>query len=168
MLITPRQDDLDVTVANVMDTFAEINPSKVVDKIKIHLATHTRYDVLRFGPLLGVSTESFESFNGVFRYCSIYSNHIAPSRDIAVQLADQESYKHRVTGGYWPTKRSEVTSNNTEVGDGVVWQQAGWAVRDYLDTQPMLQGLIGWTPEHVQLPGKTLIYDVTTPETLTY
>ncbi|KAJ6494368.1 hypothetical protein C8R45DRAFT_771753, partial [Mycena sanguinolenta] len=54
-----------------------------VTKIKYHLLTHTDEGVIQFGPLIGVATENFESFNGVFRFCSILSNHLAPSRDIA-------------------------------------------------------------------------------------
>lgn len=128
-------------MANVLDSFAEIEPSKLVHKLKLHLLTHGRYDILRFGPLTGCSTETFECYNGVWRYCSIYSNHAAPSRDTALQLADQESLKHRLTGGYWPS---------TTKGD---WEQAGWGVRDYLMSQPMLQRLLGWTPEETKKPG---------------
>lgn len=121
-----------------------MDPSKIVQKIKIHLQTHIPYDFLRFGPLLGAATEGFESFNGVFRYCSIYSNHVAPSRDIAKQLGAQEAYKHRLTGGYWPVQGSDTDD----------WQQSGAAVRDYLHTQPILQRLVGWTKHEQRIPGK--------------
>ncbi|KAJ7821065.1 hypothetical protein B0H13DRAFT_1510864, partial [Mycena leptocephala] len=70
-----------------------------ITKIKLHLLAHIDEDTVEFGPLVGAATEIFESFNSIFRYCSILSNHLAPSRDIAVQLGDQEGLKHRLTGG---------------------------------------------------------------------
>ncbi|KAJ7828421.1 hypothetical protein B0H13DRAFT_1917110, partial [Mycena leptocephala] len=94
--------DLHVAIANFLDSFAEIDPSKMITKVKTHLLTHAPTDVRLFGPLLGAITEAFDSFNAVFRSCSILSNHRAPSRDIAIQLAAQEGVKHRVVGGMWP------------------------------------------------------------------
>jgi hypothetical protein len=100
-----HQADLHVAIGNFLDSFAEIDPSKMITKVKTHLLTHAPSDVRMFGPLLGAITEAFESFNGVFRPCSILSNHRAPSRDIAIQLASQEGVEHRVAGGTWPIKR---------------------------------------------------------------
>ncbi|KAI0082998.1 hypothetical protein BDY19DRAFT_901079, partial [Irpex rosettiformis] len=126
-------DDVDIAVGNVLDTFAEIDPTKILQKIKLHLQVHARADILRFGPLVGVSTEGFESFNAVFRFCSIFSNHRAPSRDIALQFAEQESMKHRLTGGWWSTD------------GGNTWTNAGSGVRDTILNQPVLQRLVGWS-----------------------
>ncbi|KAJ7450619.1 hypothetical protein FB451DRAFT_1186723 [Mycena latifolia] len=98
-------------------------------RIKYHLLVHTDDDVVQFGPLIGVITEGFESFNGVFRYCSILSNHLAPSRDIAKQLADQE-------GGWWASGADE-------------WEQAGPGVRHFMGEHPVLQKLVGWTEKKV-------------------
>ncbi|KAF7310234.1 hypothetical protein MIND_00397100 [Mycena indigotica] len=95
------QNDLKQAVANLLDAIAIIDPSKIVTKIKYHLLSHVAADAAAFGPLIGLATELFESFNAVFRYCSIFSNHLAPSRDIALQLGDQEGLKHRLTGGLW-------------------------------------------------------------------
>lgn len=101
-------------------------------KIKLHLLVHLKEDILRFGPLVGVATETFECFNAIFRYCSIYSNHLAPSRDIAFQLASQETSKHRLTGGWWQTAKGE-------------WKQPGPLVRNFIHNNPTLQALVGWT-----------------------
>ncbi|KAJ7933114.1 hypothetical protein B0H13DRAFT_1856407 [Mycena leptocephala] len=95
--------DLKVAVANVLDVFSLIDPLKITTKIKLHLLAHIDNAAVEFGPLVGVATEIFESFNAFFRYCSILSNHLAPSRDIALQLGDHEGLKHRLTGG-WRSK----------------------------------------------------------------
>ncbi|KAJ7806807.1 hypothetical protein B0H14DRAFT_3767439 [Mycena olivaceomarginata] len=84
-------NDLKIAVANVLDAVAQIDPSKIMTKIKYHLLTHLDFDAIELGPLIAMATEIFESFNAVFRYCSIYSNHLAPSRDIAIQFGRQEN-----------------------------------------------------------------------------
>jgi hypothetical protein len=104
-------------------------------KIKYHLLTHIDFDAIQLGPLIAMATEIFESFNAVFRYCSIYSNHLAPSRDIAIQFGRQETVKHQLTGGRWMSKST---------GD---WHGAGSGVRHFIERHPILQRLVGWTPE---------------------
>ncbi|KAF8140706.1 hypothetical protein K438DRAFT_1531072, partial [Mycena galopus ATCC 62051] len=137
------QKDLKIAVANVLDIIAQIDPSKIMTKIKYHLLAHIDLDAIRLGPLIGVATEIFESFNAVFRFCSIYSNHLAPSRDIAIQLGQQETVKHQLTGGRWLAKST---------GD---WQVAGAGVRNFIEKHPILQRLVGWTPEKPLKHGDT-------------
>ncbi|KJA14960.1 hypothetical protein HYPSUDRAFT_149732 [Hypholoma sublateritium FD-334 SS-4] len=124
--------DIEVATANVLDLFAMIDPSKMIYKLKLHLLAHLKADILRFGPLVGVAAEVFECFNAIFRFCSIFSNHLAPSRDIAFQLAKQEVLKHRLTGGWWPTAAGE-------------WERPGSSVRSFIHAHPTLQALMGWT-----------------------
>jgi hypothetical protein len=109
-----------------------LDPTKIIAKNKLHIMAHTKGDILRHGPLLGSITESFECFNAVFRWCSVLSNHLAPSRDIARQLAHQEGLKHQLTGGWWLSSAGP-------------WEQGGTAVRDFLSQRPILQALLGWT-----------------------
>ena len=125
------QSDIEIAAANVLDLFSLIDPSKMTSKLKLHLLVHLQADILRFGPLVGVITETFESFNAIFRFCSVYSNHLAPSRDIALQLASQEMLKYRLSGGWWPA------------GDGE-WKRPGSSVRNFIHNNPMLQAFTGW------------------------
>ncbi|KAJ7927350.1 hypothetical protein B0H13DRAFT_2229300 [Mycena leptocephala] len=125
--------DLKVAVANVLDIFSLIDPSKIITKIKLHPLAHIDDDAAEFGPLVGVATEIFESFNAIFRYCSIFSNHLAPSRDIALQLGDQEGLKHRLTGEWWFCRAVNE------------WRRAGPGVRQFLGQHPVLQKLLGWS-----------------------
>ncbi|KAJ6632334.1 hypothetical protein B0H10DRAFT_1901754 [Mycena sp. CBHHK59/15] len=132
--------DVRIAAGNVMDAFAVVDPTKILSKIKLHLLPHSEEDIVAFGPLVGVATEIFECFNAVFRFCSILSNHLAPSRDIALQLADQEGLKHRLTGGWWPTPEGD-------------WERAGPGVRAFLETRPVLQRLVGWSIHNPPIPG---------------
>ncbi|KAJ7648146.1 hypothetical protein B0H17DRAFT_1163798 [Mycena rosella] len=136
------RQDLKVAVANVLDIFAMIDPSKIITKVKYHLLVHLEDDTVEFGPLIGIMTEIFECFNAIFRFCSILSNHLAPSRDIAIQLGDQEGLKHRLTGGWWRTTDKK-------------WQQAGRGVRHFMEKHPVLQKLVGWSEPKVLVHGAT-------------
>ncbi|KAJ6602500.1 hypothetical protein DFH09DRAFT_1019642 [Mycena vulgaris] len=133
--------DIRVAVANVLDIFALIDPSKMITKVKYHLLAHLEDDMLEFGPLVGVATEIFECFNAIFRYCSILSNHLAPSRDIALQLGDQEGLKHRLTGGWWLCRAKDE------------WKRAGPGVRHFMEAHPVLQRLLGWTDQKLLTHG---------------
>lgn len=125
----------------MLDIFAIIDPSKIITKIKYHLLVHIDDDAVEFGPLIGVITEIFECFNAIFRFCSILSNHLAPSRDIAIQLGDQEGLKHRLTGGWW------------RHGTNQDWRRAGPGVRHFMAKHPVLQKLLGWTESKTVVHG---------------
>ncbi|KAJ7339027.1 hypothetical protein DFH08DRAFT_964080 [Mycena albidolilacea] len=116
--------DLHVAIGSFLDSFAEIDPSKLVAKVKTHLLTHAPADVRLFGPLLGAITEAFESLNGVFR--------------------DIEGVKHRVAGGAWPLKGE---------GNEIVWARCGPSARRLLHEHRILQRLLGWKGPEVRRPG---------------
>ncbi|KAF7374036.1 hypothetical protein MSAN_00284300 [Mycena sanguinolenta] len=136
-------DDLKIAVANVLDAFADIDPSKMILKIKLHLLTHLPDDVRRFGPLIGVATEIFEAFNAVFRAASVLSNHRALSRDIARQLASQEGARSLALGTLWFDTQSEE------------WQSAGPSVKRFMDSQPNLKKMMGLNVRDDPRPGTT-------------
>ena len=112
----------------------------MITKPKLHLLTHLPNDIKRFGPLVGEATETFECFNAVFRFCSVLSNPQAPSRDIAIQLADQEGFKQRVTGGWWLDSFER-------------WKRSGPGVRGSLERYKTLKNNLGWADGAVSPPG---------------
>ncbi|KAF8056083.1 hypothetical protein FPV67DRAFT_1732296 [Lyophyllum atratum] len=132
-------EDLSVLVGNVLDAFADVDPAKIIIKIKLHLLPHLMEDVRRFGPAIRNSTEVFECFNAIFRLCSVLSNHQAPSRDIASKFASMDRVKHMLSGGYW-------------MQDGQ-WVQAGESVRQVLHSEPVVQRHLGWVPPRSTIPG---------------
>lgn len=94
------RQNLRVAIANVLDGFSLIYPAKIVRKVKLHILVHLDEDILAFGPLPGVTTERFESYNAVFRHSAVYSNRQHPSRDVAVDCAGHERVKQIMSGGY--------------------------------------------------------------------
>ncbi|KAJ7197514.1 hypothetical protein B0H12DRAFT_1037871 [Mycena haematopus] len=134
-------DQLKIAVANLLDAFDDVDPSRILVKIKLHLLAHLPDDVRRFGPLVRWATEIYESYNGVFRLCSIFSNRLAPSRDISTKFASMDRVKHFLSGGYW----WEVDSGR--------WTQSGREVQQVLLTDPVFQRHLGWTPPPKIKPG---------------
>ncbi|KAF8874151.1 hypothetical protein CPB84DRAFT_1690343 [Gymnopilus junonius] len=131
--------DLEILIGNVLDAFGDVDPAKIIVKMKLHILTHLPEDIRRFGPAIRNSTEIFECFNGVFRLCSIYSNHQAPSRDIATKFASMDRVKHILSGGYW------------KQGDD--WVHAGSGVLRVLKSEAIIQRHLGWVPQSEIIPG---------------
>lgn len=94
------RQNLRAAIANVLDGFSILYPAKIVRKIKLHILVHLEEDILAFGPLPGVTSERFESYNAVFRHSAVNSNRQHPSRDIAMDCAGQERVKQTMSGGY--------------------------------------------------------------------
>jgi hypothetical protein len=90
-----------VLVDNLLDLWTIFDPMRIVTKVKLHVLTHLVDDVCRFGPAILYSTKVFECWSAIFRLCSIFSNHLAPSKDIANTLAGMERFKHMLSGGWW-------------------------------------------------------------------
>ncbi|KAJ6576116.1 hypothetical protein DFH09DRAFT_1078464 [Mycena vulgaris] len=105
------QADLEVLINNVLDLWGLIDPNRILVKGKLHALTHLGEDARRFGPSVLYATEIFECWNSIFRLCSILPNHLSPSHDIAVTLADMERFKHmssdRCRVGFWVFIRKE-------------------------------------------------------------
>jgi hypothetical protein len=118
----------------VLDAFALIDPSKIIDKMKLQILPNLVDDICRFGPAIRYSTEIFECYNAIFRLCSVLSNHQAPSRDIANKFASMDHLKHILSGGYWETE------------DG--WVRAGPKVRNVLHSDIFIQRHLGWVASY--------------------
>ncbi|KAH9942016.1 hypothetical protein B0H21DRAFT_811258 [Amylocystis lapponica] len=132
--------DLEVLVANLLDIWVLIDPNRILVKQKLHVLTHVAEDIRRFGPAVLYSTELFECWNAIFRFCSILSNHQAPSRDIAVTLAGMERFRHQVSGGWWYDQSGQYV-------------RAGAQVRGFLQSNPSLQRRLGWVDLTGIVPG---------------
>jgi hypothetical protein len=102
------KEDIKVLVGNVLDAFDEVNPIKILIKIKLHLLVHLPKDILHFGPAIRNSTEVFECFNGISHFLSILSNHQALSCDIVIKFVSMEHVKHMLAGGYWTDADSQT------------------------------------------------------------
>ena len=88
-----------------------------------------------------MSTSMFECFNAIFQFCSILSNHLAPSRDIALQLAEQEVLRHFLSGGSWRA-----------VTRGCEWKEPAPSVSKFLGNNPFLVALLGYGCDATALP----------------
>lgn len=119
-------------IDNVLDTWAAFDPRRILYKMKLHRLAHLVEDIRRHGPSPLYATEIFECWNAIFRMCSVLSNHMAPSRDIALTLADMERFKHQISGGWWKN-------------GGGQWIQAGRKVRHLLQNNNQIQRRLGWT-----------------------
>ncbi|KAI0054541.1 hypothetical protein BV25DRAFT_1922595 [Artomyces pyxidatus] len=128
-------DNLEKEIANFLDAMAVVDPERIIVKPKFHISTHMVEDIPRFGPSLLFSTEMFESYNAVFRYCSILSNHHAPSRDIAINFAGLYRFKHIASGGWWKDKAGQ-------------WIRAGPDVRQFFLKTSKVQEYLGWLNPH--------------------
>ncbi|KAI9603295.1 hypothetical protein H4Q26_002614 [Puccinia striiformis f. sp. tritici PST-130] len=70
------------------------------NKPKFHMLLHLVASIRRYGPAALFATEKFESFNGVVRESSVHSNHISPSRDIAICFSSGNNIRLMLSGAY--------------------------------------------------------------------
>ncbi|KDN47459.1 hypothetical protein RSAG8_03599, partial [Rhizoctonia solani AG-8 WAC10335] len=131
-------DNIDEYVASVgavvndfLYTLAKCAPALIVQKAKAHLLVHMPMYARRFGPLLGPSSERYESFNATFRATSVHSNRQAPSRDIANSFAVHDSVKHILTGGFWLDTEEKQ------------YRGAGTGVINYCTSSTFIERLLG-------------------------
>ncbi|KAI0263370.1 hypothetical protein BC834DRAFT_971363 [Gloeopeniophorella convolvens] len=125
-------ENLEQQISNFLDLVATTDPERIKAKPKFHILTHTPEDVRRFGPPILSSTEVFECYNAVFRFCSILSNHQAPSRDISQKFSSLARFKHITSGGWWQDSTTEK------------WVRAGPDLRQFFLKTTRIQEYLGW------------------------
>lgn len=123
--------ELEYAINVFLDRLAMVDAQKIISKAKCHILTHIIEDIRRFGPAITLSTETFESFNAVFRRCSTLSNHQAPSKDIAYNMADIDRFKHLSSGGKWYKDRE--------------WVEPGEDLTMFFSRHDELQKMMGWS-----------------------
>ncbi|KAI0828596.1 hypothetical protein BC628DRAFT_1428616 [Trametes gibbosa] len=133
--------ELREVIQETIDFAAALSPGLLTEKNKFHILAHLPDNIERFGPALLFSTERYESFNHVFRLCSIHSNRQAPSRDIAKTFANQDRCRHIASGGFWQDKASGS------------WVCAGNGVLRHISEHPINARLLGLAPEKPTTPG---------------
>jgi len=129
-------------VENVLDITALVDPSKIIAKMKYHLLAHLKDNIIWFRPLVGITLEVFGSFNAIFCYCSIYSNHLAPSHNIACQLSGQEALKRILSGEWWLNQGSR---------DCVSPGPSVWV---FVNENNVLKSLVSWPITEKYIPGE--------------
>lgn len=97
---------MEVACADVLDGFCFLKPTRIIRKVRLHYLVHYLVhlvdDIREYGPLVGLTSERFESFNSVFNQAYIFfSNRLNPSGDIAKATAGYERIKHIIGGSYY-------------------------------------------------------------------
>ncbi|KAJ6469227.1 hypothetical protein DFH09DRAFT_1294525 [Mycena vulgaris] len=98
--VTAYTTELETCINDFINITCKCSPSILISKPKFHFLLHLPFFIRRFGPAVLFSTERYEAYNAVFRDCSIYSNRLTPSRDIAWSFAGIDRVKHIATGGW--------------------------------------------------------------------
>ncbi|KAF7967502.1 hypothetical protein HWV62_34048 [Athelia sp. TMB] len=123
--------ELEKCINDFLNVTCQCSPSILISKPKFHFLVHLPFYIRRFGPALLFSTERFESYHAVFRGASIFSNHLAPSWDIAWAFARMDRVKHIVTGGLWKDSKTDK------------WVRASPKVLHFIRDHPEHAALIG-------------------------
>lgn len=123
--------ELDVAVHCFLNHLVSMT-GQWTNKPKFHMLTHLVDSVKRFGPPSLVSSERFESHNGVTRQASVHSNHLSPGRDIATSRNNERLLRALLSGA---TLYDSQLQTHT---------RAGPAVRQLFEEKPHIQKMFGF------------------------
>ncbi|KAH9984739.1 hypothetical protein BJV74DRAFT_878739 [Russula compacta] len=76
------QKELDLCINDFLNITCKCSPSILITKPKFHFLVHLSFYICCFCPALLLSTEHYEAYNAIFCAASIFSNRLAPSRNI--------------------------------------------------------------------------------------
>lgn len=133
-------------ISDFINITCKCSPSILISKPKFHFLLHLPFFIRRFGPAVLFSTERYEAYNAVFRACSIYSNRLTPSRDIAWSFAGIDRVKHIVTGGWWKDSRTRK------------WTCANPRVMRHILDHPEMAAMVGLPTKVIHEPGVCRFY----------
>ncbi|KAJ6622345.1 hypothetical protein B0H10DRAFT_2342221 [Mycena sp. CBHHK59/15] len=133
--------ELEKCIDDFINITCKCSPSILISKPKFYFLLHLPFFIRRFGPAVLFSTERYEAYNAVFRACSIYSNRLSPSRDIAWSFARIDRVKHIVTGGWW---RDSSTG---------LWTCAKPRILRHILDHPEMAAMVGLPTKVVYEPG---------------
>ena len=139
MMLAP-QNELSACIQDFLHITCKCSPSILISKLKFHFLVHLPMYIRQFGPAVLYSTEHYKSFNAVFHFSSIYSNHLTPSCDIARSFTSMDSVKHVVTGGFWS---DEWTGQ---------WLRASSNILNHILHHPYHTALVGLPTERSRCP----------------
>ncbi|KAJ7798132.1 hypothetical protein B0H14DRAFT_3546008 [Mycena olivaceomarginata] len=134
--------ELETAIDDFLNITCKCSPSILISKPKFHFLLHLPFFIRRFGPAVLFSTERYEAYNAVFRACSIYSNRLTPSRDIAWSFAGIDRVKHIVTGGWWKDSRTQK------------WTCANPRVMRHILDHPEMAAMVGLPTKVMREPGE--------------
>ncbi|KAH9810567.1 hypothetical protein DFH28DRAFT_1131965 [Melampsora americana] len=120
------------------------NTAQWVNKPKIHMLTHLKHSIERFGPASLCMTEKFECFNGVLRAASVHSNRQSPGRDIANSFNNFQLMRALLSGSTFVDKEMQGRVS------------AGPRVRELLNIVPELYQAMGLDPKASRESGITV------------
>ncbi|KAJ6501774.1 hypothetical protein DFH09DRAFT_1051553 [Mycena vulgaris] len=140
--------ELETCINDFINITCKCSPSILISKPKFHFLLHLPFFIRRFGPAVLFSTERYEAYNAVFRACSIYSNRLTPSRDIAWSFAGIDRVKHVVTGGWWRDSKSKK------------WVCAKPRVMRHILNHPEFAAMVGLPTKQIREPGTITYYPV--------
>ncbi|KAJ7118420.1 hypothetical protein C8R43DRAFT_1099217 [Mycena crocata] len=138
--------DLEQCIDDFINITCKCSPSILISKPKFHFLLHLPFFIRRFGPAVLFSTERYEAYNAVFRACSIYSNRLTPSRDIAWSFAGIDRVKHIVTGGWWRDSKTGL------------WTCAKPRVMRHILDHPEMAAMVGLPTKAVHEPGMPYLW----------
>ncbi|CAE6511279.1 unnamed protein product [Rhizoctonia solani] len=134
--------ELKAIIDDLLHAISIFDPWTITAKAKLHILTHAPYYARRFGPLLGLDSERYESYNSNFRLMSVLSTRLAPSLDAARAFARVDRFTHVVAGGWWYSKRAAQ------------YIQAGPSILKHMRKNEKSQELLGMKKDRPSIPGR--------------